>query len=214
MGHRRGLGNVARDELELAGADPTQDRFERLDVHGLGQAVFDRLPDDRVLPRNLDVAVDVLEARRGLGKRGREEIFGLHAEELRGRLLAAAHAQDRQRATRVPAPPGLEHRRREERLDEGLARGLRLEVPEHVVQRERVLGSQREHDRVLVCRGLELEVERATELLPQREPPRSVDPPAERRVEHELHAAGLVEEPLEDESLLRGNDAEHLARCP
>ena len=69
--------------------------------------------------------------------------------------------------------------------------------------------TERQHDRVVARRGLELEVERAAELLAQREPERAVDPAAVRRVDHELHAAGVVEEPLEDERLHRRHRAEH-----
>src|SRR5687768_11807869 len=75
-----------------------------------------------------------------------------------------------------------------------------------------MLRPEGEHDRILVGGRLKLEVERAAELLAEREAPRAIDPAAERRVEHELHAAGLVEEPLEDKRLLSRHDAEDLPR--
>ena len=71
--------------------------------------------------------------------------------------------------------------------------------------------TERQHDRVVAGGGLQLEVERAAELLAQREPERAVDAAAVRRVHDELHAAGLVEEALEHEVLLRGHRAEHRA---
>ena len=61
---------------------------------------------------------------------------------------------------------------------------------------------ERQHDRVVGGGGLQLEVERAAEPLAQREPERAVDAPAVGRVDDQLHAAGVVEEPLEDEALL------------
>ena len=76
------------------------------------------------------------------------------------------------------------------------------------------MGPEREHDGVVARRGLQLEVERAAELLAQRQPERPVDPPAVRRVHDELHPAGLVEEALEHELLLRGHRAEHRPRRP
>ena len=69
--------------------------------------------------------------------------------------------------------------------------------------------AERQHDGVVAGRGLQLEVERAAELLAQREPERAVDAPAVRRVHDELHAAGVVEEALEHEALLGGHHAEH-----
>src|SRR6266567_4408673 len=52
-----------------------------------------------------------------------------------------------------------------------------------VFQRQRVLGRG----------GLQLEIELTAEALAQRESPRLVHAAAERRVQHELHPAGLVE---------------------
>src|SRR5207244_3212934 len=60
--------------------------------------------------------------------------------------------------------------------------------------------------------GLQLEVERHAEALPEREAPRAVDAAAERRVHDELHAAGLVEEAFGDDTALRGHRAEDRTR--
>ena len=69
-------------------------------------------------------------------------------------------------------------------------------------------GAEREDDRVLGGGGLQLEVELAAEALAQREAPGAVEPAAVGRVQHELHAAALVEEALEHERLLRRHHAE------
>jgi hypothetical protein len=84
-----------------------------------------------------------------------------------------------------------------------------MQVAEHVGERERMLRPERQEQRVLGGGRLELEVELTAEPLAQRQAPRLVDAAAERRVQHELHAARLVEEAFEDQRLLRGNDAEH-----
>ena len=74
-----------------------------------------------------------------------------------------------------------------------------------------MLRAEREHQRILGGRRLQLEVELTAEALAQRQAPRLVDAAAERRVQHQLHAAGLVEEPLEHERVLRRDDAERAA---
>ena len=91
---------------------------------------------------------------------------------------------------------------------EHVARGRRMQIAEDVGERERVLRPEREQQRVFGGRGLQLEVELTAEPLAQREAPRLVHAAAERRVQHELHAARLVEEALEDERVLRRQHAE------
>ena len=134
-----------------------------------------------------------------------------HPLDLRRHLAPASRARHRQRDGRVPAPPRLEHRRVEERLHEHVSRRLGVQIAEDIRQRERVLRPQREHQRVLGGGRLQLEVELPAEALAQGQPPGLVDAAAERRVQHQLHAAGFVEEPLEHERLLRRDDAERAA---
>src|SRR5262249_57729676 len=80
-----------------------------------------------------------------------------------------------------------------------------------VGQRERVLRSERQQQRVLGRRRLQLEVELPAEGLAQCESQGLVHAAAERCVEEELHAARFVEEALEDERLLRRQRAERAA---
>ena len=63
---------------------------------------------------------------------------------------------------------------------------------------------ERQHDGVFGGRGLQLEVEGAAEFLAQRQAEGAVDARAERRMDDELHAAGLVEEALEHQGIERG----------
>jgi len=58
----------------------------------------------------------------------------------------------------------------------------------------------------------QFEVEVPAEALAQGHAPRAVDPPAERRVDHQLHATRIVEEALENQVLLRRQDAERGVR--
>src|SRR5436853_5809554 len=68
--------------------------------------------------------------------------------------------------------------------------------------------AERQDDALLRRRRLQLEIEALAELLAQSKAPGAVDAAAERRVQHELHAARLVEEALEHERLCGRNGAE------
>jgi hypothetical protein len=122
-----------------------------------------------VVVRNRHLAGRKSLRARDLGECADEQVLGAHPEERRGDALAAAlRAREEERACRVPAPAGAEHRRREERLDEEVLRGVRVEVVEHLLQREAVLRPEREDDRLFVCCRLQLEAEAATEALAER----------------------------------------------
>src|SRR5437016_11849831 len=81
-----------------------------------------------------------------------------------------------------------------------------------LLEREAVLGAERQDDRVLGGGRLQLEVEAAAEPLAEREAPRAVDPAPEGRVQHQLHPARLVKEALQHQRLLRRDNPEDLLR--
>src|SRR5215471_19391321 len=112
-------------------------------------------------------------AGEDLWERVRERVVRPHAEERRGHLPAAPIPLDEERPLGVPPPPCLEERRAEHRLDEHLAGAVGMQVVEHVGELEAVLEPEREDDRLLVRRGLELEAESDAELLAEREAPSS-----------------------------------------
>ena len=139
------------------------------------------------------------------GERGEDrghQVVGLHALDRRRVAPAAALAQHHERAAEVPAPARLEHRRQRA----APARASRA--------RSRGAGSAARPRAGSCAAG------RARARPRRRSPPpgarsrsggrsacaaqaeRAVDPAAERRVDHELHAARLVEEALEDEVAL------------
>ena len=138
-----------------------------------------------------------------------QQVLGAHALDLHGYLLAAAEPFHRQRPARVPAPAVGEHGRRQGRLGEVPFHRSRFEVGEDRVEREGVAVGQRDHDAVVGGRGLKLEVEVDAEAFAQRQPPGAVDASAEGRVQHQLHAPGLVEEPFGDDTVHGGHAAEH-----
>src|SRR5438477_55929 len=81
--------------------------------------------------------------------------------------------------------------------------GARREELGHILQREAVLRTQRQEHGVVAGRGLQLEIEGGAEALAQRQAERAVEPRAERRMHHQLHATGVVEEALENDGVLR-----------
>ena len=204
---RRRFGDVASEQCQLSGAHAAQQILEMRQVHRLFEAVGERLLDQRMIG-HLAIAGEVLGAGELIGKHHRHQVVGVHALELRRHAASAAVAQHRQRAVRVPAPAHAPHRRVEQRLHQHVAHGLGVEVGEHLLEREAVGDAERQHDGVLGGGGLQLEVELAAEALAQREAPGAVEPAAVRRVQHQLHAAALVEEALEHQRLLRRHHAE------
>ena len=157
------------------------------------------------------ISGNILQARGRVGEDRRQQIVGQHPLQRRRHLPPAAEPRNGQRDGCIPAPPRLEHRRVEQRLHEHVLGGGRMQVAENVGERKRMLRPERQEHRVFGGRRLQLEIELAAEPLAQRQAPRLVDPAAERRMQHELHAAGLVEEPLEHERVLSGHDAERRA---
>ena len=167
-----------------------QQPLQPFDVHRLVQAVGDRLIGQRMIG-DLAIAGDVLSAGHLVGEHAGDQILRLHARELRRDLLAAAEPRQRQRDTRHPPPPRGEHRRIEQSLDQQRSHAVGTQILRHLRQFETVRRGQRQHDIVLGRRRLQFEVEFAAEALAQREAPGAVDPAAERRVDHKLHAARL-----------------------
>ena len=207
----RRLGGVARDHFDRTTRQIGEQRFQAVDVHRVVQAVGYGLPHERVV-RNFAVADDVFAAGELVRENRAEQIFRGHALQLRRGLLATAHARQRECHRAVPAPARAEHRRGKQRLHEQRPHGLRRQVACHLVERETVRRRKRQDDRVFRRRSLQLEVELAAKALAQRQAPGAVDAAAQRRVDHELHAARFIEEALEDDSLQRRQRAQRRLR--
>ena len=134
---------------------------------------------DRVVHRHLD-------RRRPAASRGRRapagnaaasRSFGAHAQERRrdplaacatARAAASACAFQRQRVSNIGAASSAWTSTSRARR--------RVEVVEDLLEREAVLRPEREDDRLLVRRRLQLEAEADAEALAQREAPGAVDP--------------------------------------
>ena len=78
-----------------------------------------------------------------------------------------------------------------------------------IFERKTVGRTKREHDRIFGGCGLQLKIELAAETFAQRQSPGAIEPAAKRRMQDELHAAAVVEEPFENQIVLRRHDAEH-----
>ena len=162
-----------------------------------------------------DLAVagdDVLAAGELVGEDRGEEILGLHALDLRRDLASATEARSasatvafqRQRAANIGASSSAWTSSGRTVFDAEIAR--------HFLERKAVAGGEREDDRVLGRRRLQLEVELAAEPFAEREPPRAVDAAPERRVDDELHAACFIEEAFEHDRVERRQRAKRGAR--
>ena len=102
---------------------PADQLLQAGDVHGLVQAVGQRLADEHVIGDLERAGRDVLLAGRQRREHGRHQVVGLHPLDGGRVLLAAAHPQHGQRRVQVPPPPGREHRRGEYCLADDLLDG-------------------------------------------------------------------------------------------
>ena len=94
---------------------------------------------------------------------------------------------------------------------QGVGHGPARQIAGDVLQREAMGQTERQDDGVIGGCRLQLEVERATEFLAQRQSQAAVDPRAERAMDDQLHAPRVIEEALQHQVLLTGHDAQ---RCP
>ena len=105
---RRGLPRVAGDEGDLPALDAAQDLRQAVDVEWFVQAVFHRLPRQRMIGQ-LELARRVLLAARQPRKDGRKQVLRPEPLQRRGDFLAPFSPQDKQGPRDVPAPADLEH---------------------------------------------------------------------------------------------------------
>ena len=134
-GERRRLDEIAGDDADGAGFQFAQQLFEAGEVHCFLQTIVDRLVDQRMI-RHLALADDVLGAGELIGENIGDEVFGVHARQLRRHFTAAPEARQRQGDAGDPAPARQEHRRVEQRLDQHLAHARRMQIGLHVGQLE------------------------------------------------------------------------------
>src|SRR5439155_2072457 len=104
--------------------------------------------------------------------------------------------------TRNPAPPGNEHGRIKQSLNQHGPDAGWMQVARNLGQFEAVRNGKRKHDVVFGGGRLQLEVELAAEAFAQCQTPGAVDAAAIGGMDHQLHAPGFVEESLEYERAL------------
>jgi hypothetical protein len=202
----RGLDRVAELHPDLAAFDPFEKGEEAGEVRRLVKAVPNRLADQGVV-RNLDRARYVLLTGNLVRKDRSEQIVRLHPLEGKGNPPAAPAPEDGEGARGIPPPARREHRRGQERLRQEILRGPGSNETQNRLEREGLRRSQREHDRVIGRGSLQLHVEGPAQALTEREPEAPVDACPNRRVQDELHSTRLVEEPLDQDLLSRGDHA-------
>ncbi len=72
-----------------------------------------------------------------------------------------------------------------------------------------MLRAQREYNRVIRCRGLQLKIKRTAEPFAQCQTPSPIEPSAERGVNNQLHPARLIKEAFQHQLVLRWNNAQY-----
>ena len=198
-----GLARVAGNQLNLTPVDLAQDLAQPLEVVRLLQAVVHRLPNERMVGQHM-VARDVFLAPRQLREDGGQQVVGPKPLQRRGNLPPIAEPRHQQGAGHVPAPAGGERRHIQQRLLEQLVDIPGVEHAEHALERKAVLRPEREDQPVIVGGRLEFKIETPTEPLPHRQPPRLGNPGPKRGMDDQLHPPRFVEEPLEHNPLVRG----------
>ena len=197
----RGRRQVATDQSHLAALHAPQQMQPALAVHGLVQAVIEGLFHQRMF-RDFPFAGEVFQAGDLVREHARDQVFAFHSLQLRRDFAPAGKARQRQRHPGIPAPAHAEQRRVENRLNQEVLGAVAVQVTPDVIQFETVAGGQRQDDRIFAGSGLQFEVEGATETLAQGQAPGAVDAAAERRMDDQLGAAGLVEKPLHQQRVL------------
>ncbi len=86
--------------------------------------------------RDLAIAGDVLQAGRGIGEGGRQQVLRLHSLNLGRHLAAVPEPRHREGEVGVPAPSGREHRRIQQRLHQDFPGGRCLKEPEDALERK------------------------------------------------------------------------------
>ena len=210
-GHGRGRGQVAADQPHVAAFHAPQQRQPGVAVHGLVQAVVEGLLHQRVVG-DLAFAGEVFQAGDLVGKYAGDQVFALHALDLRRHLAPAGITRQRQGHAGIPAPAHTEQWRIQHGLDQDVLGTVAVEVTPHLIQREAVTGGQRQHDGIFTGRRLQLEIEGTAKALAQGQAPGAVDAAAKRRVDDQLGAAGRIEKPFHDQCVLGRQGAQGLAR--
>ena len=201
---------IHRHAADGALADSAKDLFQSFKVQRLRKHVLHHLTNQRVV-RNANVSFDIVLAGRSVGEDRRQEIVRAHALDLKWNLLSVAKACQRQGPRCIPAPARSEDRRSQRGLFQDAPNRLRSQEVEDVGERETVLLAKRDVQAVFGRSGLQFKVEGTAEPLAERKPPGSVDSSPKGRVNHELHAAGLVEKALGYNCMLGRDHAQNRA---
>ena len=210
VGHGRGLDRIDGVEANGAVLDAGEHVLQAVHVHRLVEAVVAGLAHEGVVGEG-EGLVEVLLATDLGGEDGGHEVVAAHALEEGGYALAVALTGDGERARGVPAPARGEEGDVEDRLLDERGGVARIHPGKGLGEGPGVLGTGGEEDRIVVGGGLELEIEGRAELLAEGESPGAVNARTEGGVDDELHAAGVVEEALEDDVGVGGDDAEAVA---
>ena len=161
-----------------------------------------------------DVPDDVLLTACQFGKDRSQQIFAAKPLQRRRDLLTEFGARDLERPGCIPAPPILKDRHDQHRLFEHRLDVSRGQHGEHAFQRETVLRAKRQHDPVVIGVGLQFKIERPAKSLAHGQAPGPRNTRSERGMNHQLHPATFVEEPLKDDATHRRQQSDRCFLSP
>lgn len=210
MTERRWFSCITSNKLDASRFNILENAPEPRQIHDFGETITHSLPYERMI-RRFQIAGAVFEAGCLHREHRGEQIFSPKPLQMRRHPLSAALPQHAERSCDIPPPANTKHRCSQESLNEHRLGDSRVEEREHLLEREALLRTHGEHDAIVIRAGLQFEIECAAEALPQCKPPGTVDSSAKWRVNHKLHAARLIEEPLENNLPLGRHSADRRA---
>ena len=152
MAEWRRLAGIPRNEFDISSFNFAKDFLPAIEIHDLVQAIVNGLLHKRMIGR-LEIARAMLEARGLHGKDRRQQILGSVSLQMGWHLLPAAMPQHGQSPRHIPTPTNTEHGHGQQCLNEHIPRNRRLEQREHLLERETLLRTDRQHDAVVVWRS-------------------------------------------------------------
>ena len=161
---------------------------------------------------NLALAGEILGAGELVGEHRGDQILRLHARERRRHLLAAAEARQRKRTPAIQRQRVVNIGASSMAWVSTGAHGVGVQVTRTSASSKLCVVASESTMASSVAAACSSKLNVRQKRLRKRQSPGAVDPAAERRVDHQLHAAGLVEEALEHDGVLRGQAAERGVR--
>ena len=204
------LQRVHRYLFDFTAVQFADDIEKAIHIHRLGQAIFDRLLNKRMIGHRQITGGKRFSARVHLGIRGVEEIIGAHPDDGSRDTFSGAHPFEQKRTLQIPSPTRRKHRRGQKRLDQNIACRVGMQIAKHFIKRKTVLRSEGQNDGFFVGCRLQFKTKSAAESFAEGQSPGPIDAAAKGRMNDKLHASALIKESLRYYAGLGWHGAQHL----